>query len=205
MSNHSVKYIIDLETNTLNYIDEIPEDTRKIRPYSYYDFSENAPRPLDNQILYYDSDPQNFVYLAANSNTFDLSLIKIVRHTAEGYFEFVPFPENSPAVNAQAQSPLHFGTYRLAKTTLNGVTIFPLGSAAIMFSPLSSILCIGTAELNADYTKLIINASNSGRYVFDIEGDSLIYRQTESTEGTTATPKDMSGAYEGAIYIFSED
>ena len=209
MSNHSVKYIIDLETNTLNYIDEIPEDTRKIRPYIYYDFSENAPEPLDNQILYYDSDPQNFVYLAANSNTFDLSLIKIVRHTSKGYLEFVPFPEKSPAVNAQAQSKIHFGTYRLSDTnehlSLNSVTISPLGNAAIMFSPLSSFLCIGTAELNADFTKLIINSSDSGRYVFDIEGDSLIYRQTESTEGTAATPKDMSGAYEGAVYSYSED
>ena len=74
-----------------------------------------------------------------------------------------------------------------------------------MFSPLSSFLCIGTAELNADFTKLIINASDSGRYVFDIEGDSLIYNQTESTEGTSATQKDMGGAYEGAVYSYSED
>lgn len=205
MSNHYTNYIIDLETNTLNYIDEIPEDTRKVRAYSYYDFSENAPRPLDNQIFYYDNDPKNFVYLAANPNTFDLSLIKIVRHTADGYSEFVPFPENSPAVNDQAQSKLHFGTYRHADTSLNSVTISPLGNATIIFSPLSSYLCIGTAELNADLTKLIINASDNGRYVFDIDGDSLIYRQTESTEGVAVVPKEMSGAYEGAVFTYSED
>lgn len=205
ISNHCINYIIDLETNTLNYIDEIPEDTRKVRNYSYYDFSENAPEPLDNHIIYYDSDPQNFVYLSTRTNSFDLSLIKIVRHTAEGCFEFVPFPENSPAVNAQAQSNIHFGTYRLADIPLNSVTISPLGSAVVTFSPLSSILCIGTAELDADCTKLIINASDSGRYVFDIEDESLIYRQTESTEGTAAYPKEMSGAYEAAIYTYSED
>lgn len=208
ISNHYINYIIDLETNTLNYIDEIPEDTRNVRTYSYYDFSENAPQPLDNQILYYDNDPQNFVYLAANSNTFDPSLIKIVRHTANGYLEFVPFPESSPAIDPQAQNKLHFGTYRLSDTSkpsLNSITISPLGNATIIFSPLSSFLCIGTAELNADLTKLIVNASDSGRYVFDIEVDSLIYRQTESTEGVAVVPKEMSGAYEGAVFTYSED
>ncbi|MGN0639129.1 MAG: M56 family metallopeptidase [Huintestinicola sp.] len=209
MSNHYINYMIDLETNTLNYIDEIPEDTRKVRTYSYYDFSENASRPLDSHILYYDSDPQNFVYLSANKNSFDLSLVKIVRHTSEGHTEFIPFPENSPAIDPQAQSKLHFGTYRLSDTneelSLNSVTISPLGNASIMFSPLSSFLCIGTAELNADHTKLIVTASDSGRYVFDIDGSSLIYRQNESIEGIAATPKEMSGAYEGAVYIYSEE
>ena len=209
MSNHYTNYIIDLETNTLNYIDEIPEDTRKVRTYSYYDFSENAPEPLNNHIFYYDSDPQNFVYMAVNADTLTLPLIKIVRHTSEGYSEFIPFPENSPAVNAQAQRKLHFGTYRLSDTnealSLNSATLTPLGNASIMFSPLSSFLCIGTAELNADLTKLIINASDNGRYVFDIDGSSLIYRQTESIEGIAANPKEMGGAYEGAVYIYSEE
>lgn len=205
MSNHYINYIIDLETNTLNYIDEIPEDTRNVRTYNYYDFSEYARQPLDNYILYYDSNPQNFVYMAADTNSFDLSLIKIIRHTADGYLEFVPFPENSPAVNAQAQSRLHFGTYRHADTSLNSVTISPLGNATIIFSPLSSFQCIGTAELSDDLTKLIINASDNGRYVFDIDGDSLIYRQSESTEGVAVVPKEMSGAYEGAVFTYLEE
>ncbi|MBQ5332153.1 MAG: M56 family metallopeptidase, partial [Oscillospiraceae bacterium] len=208
-SNHSVKYIIDLETNTLSYIDEIPEDTRNVRTFSYYDFSEGSPQPLDNHIIYFDSDPQNFVYMAVNANTWKLPMIKLVRHTSEGYSEFVPFPENSPAVDHEAQSRIHFGTYRLSENdgvhSICSITISPWGTAIPLFSPLSSILCIGTAEINDDLTKLIINGSDGGRYVFDIDDDSLIYRQSESSEGTAAFPKDMGGAYEGAVYTYSEE
>ncbi|MCI7768461.1 MAG: M56 family metallopeptidase [Oscillospiraceae bacterium] len=211
-SNHSIKYIIDLETNTLSYIEEIPEDSRNIKPFLYYDFSESAPKPLDNNIIYYSDTHNEFVSLAENEpvNTpYRLSMIKLDRHTHEGVTEFVPFPESSPAINPEACQKLHFGTYRLSgnedAAALNSVTITPLGSVSIMFSPLSSFMCIGTAELNNDLTKLIVNASDGGRYVFEISGDSLIYRQSESIEGISASPKEMGGAYEGAVYTYSEE
>lgn len=206
-SHRTIFYLIDLETGMMNYIEKLPEDSQTVKIESLGNLSENAPRSFDGNGVFYGKASDEYAYLSLDNTVnepFHLSMIKLVRHTKDGFTEFVPFPENSPAMFAAAREKLHFGTYRLNSdeeyADLCSITISPWGSVSMTFSPLSSVLGMGTAVV-AD-GKLTVNYSDGGCYVFDIDGDSLIYRQSESHESVSAHPKEMSGAYEGAEYTF---
>ncbi len=210
-AHRTIYYIIDTETWTMNYIENLPEDRQTVRIESLVNIPENAPRPADGNGVFYGKSPDEYAYLSLDNSVnepFHMSMIKLVRRTKDGLTEFVPFPENSPAMDAKAREKLHFGTYRLNSNEeyadMCQVTLFPWGNVTMVFSPLSSVLGTGTAVLNADNSKLTINCSDGGSYVFDIDGDSLIYRQSESKESVSALPKEMCGAFEGAEYIYRD-
>lgn len=207
-ADRTLFYIIDPTSFTMNYVEKLPEDIRTVKIENLTNAPENAPRPADGYAVFYGDSPEEYAYLSLDntvSDPFHLSMIKLVRHTSEGFTEFVPFPENSVATHKTDREKLKFGTYKLKSeeefASLCQITINPWGNAAITFTPLSSFIGTGTAVLSGDNSRLMINYSDGGQYVFEIDGNSLIYRQSESRESTIAIPKEMCGAYEGAEYI----
>lgn len=206
-ADRTLFYIIDPETYIMNYTEKLPEDSQNVKIEYFTDFPENAPRPADGYAVFYGNSPEEYAYLSLDNTVaepFHLSMIKLVRHTSEGLTEFVPFPENGIAVN---RTKLKFGTYHLKSeeefASLCQITVNPWGNATLLFTPLSSFLGTGTAVLSGNNSRLIIDYSDGGQYVFEIDGDRLIYRQSESRESTLASPKEMCGAYEGAEYILT--
>lgn len=207
-ADRTLFYIIDPPSFTMNYIEKLPEDRQTVKIENLQNIPENAPRPADGYAVFYGNSPDEYAYLSLDntvSEPFHLSMIKLVRHTSEGLTEFVPFPENGVAVNEKARKNLKFGTYKLnseeAYADLCGITINPWGNVTLTFTPLSSFWGTGTAVLSGDNSRLMINCSDGGLYVFEISGDRLIYRQSESRESILASPKEMCGAYEGAEFV----
>lgn len=151
-SHRTIFYLIDLETGMMNYIEKLPEDRQTVKIEGLGDLPENAPRSSDGNGVFYGKTSDEYAYLSLDNTVnepFHLSMIKLVRHTKDGFTEFVPFPENSPAMFAAAREKLHFGTYRLNSdeeyADLCSITISPWGSVSMTFSPLSSVLGMGTA------------------------------------------------------------
>ncbi|MBP0964457.1 MAG: hypothetical protein J5999_04085 [Oscillospiraceae bacterium] len=111
-AHRTVYYLFDLETGMMNYIEKLPEDRQTVRIESLGELPENAPRSSDGNGVFYGKSPDEYAYLSLDntvSEPFHLSMIKLVRHTKDGLTEFVPFPENSPAIDAKAREKLSHG------------------------------------------------------------------------------------------------
>lgn len=148
-------------------------DTRRVWSSGAGSFSGDA---------YYYSDTE-YVYL--RPRTIDgysgshLALIEIVRHTDSGEKVFVPFPENSPAISSYAQSMIKTGVYSAEDGVLNSVNITVYGGAYFTYSGFSSLIISGVCSVEGE--RLVISCSTGEQFVFDIDGDTLIFRSGESS------------------------
>lgn len=148
-------------------------DTRRVWSSGAGSFSGDA---------YYYSDTE-YVYL--RPRTLDgysgshLALIEIVRHTDSGEEAFVPFPENSPAISPYAQSMVKSGVYSAENGALNSVNITVYGGAYFNYSGLSSRIISGVCSAEGD--RLVISCGTGEQFVFEIDGDTLIFRSKESS------------------------
>ena len=123
-------------------------------------------------------------YVSADlADGFDLTSLRIKRHTADGEYELLPFPENGVSISPEAQKKLKFGTYSVRSDSdihaAGNVSVYSDGTAVFSFSMLSSRIITGLCTVEGD--KAVITGSE-GTSVFAIDGDKLIYNAKESTE-----------------------